>query len=60
MQTSMTLRDGTRIPQIGFGTLSVPPDRTPTRPIPHSLTAAMLYEGDHVSTVIAETSRLAA
>jgi 2,5-diketo-D-gluconate reductase A len=26
----ITLRDGTRIPQLGFGTLNVPPARTPT------------------------------
>ena len=26
----ITLRDGTRIPQLGFGTLNVPPDRAPT------------------------------
>lgn len=27
----VTLNDGTTIPQIGFGTLNVPPDRAPTR-----------------------------
>jgi 2,5-diketo-D-gluconate reductase A len=30
MIPKLTLRDGTSIPQIGFGTLNVPPDRTPT------------------------------
>jgi 2,5-diketo-D-gluconate reductase A len=27
----VTLNNGTTIPQIGFGTLNVPPDRTPSR-----------------------------
>ena len=30
MIASITLNDGTTIPQLGFGTLNVPPDRTPS------------------------------
>ena len=30
MIASITLNDGTAIPQLGFGTLNVPPDRTPS------------------------------
>jgi 2,5-diketo-D-gluconate reductase A len=31
MTPRITLNDGTTIPQLGFGTLGVPPDRTPSR-----------------------------
>jgi 2,5-diketo-D-gluconate reductase A len=51
------LNDGTTIPQVGFGTLNVPPDRTPT-PENTAKTAAVVSEAIELGYRLIDTAQM--